>query len=61
MKFQDFVIQFEAPKPSVIIDLQRRWCTCHCREIWVPANEPWPYFCSENRKMLPAGAQDAHL
>lgn len=59
VNFNEFVIQFDSQPPRVIIELERRWCTCHCREIWVPKDEKWPYFCSKNQKLL--GAGDANL
>ena len=57
MKFDEFVqLHFvEQPVRSTVVDLERRWCACHCREVWVPKGEPAPYFCSDNPKMLPAG------
>jgi hypothetical protein len=58
MKLEDFIVEWKPvwsqPRDHTI-EMERRWCACHCREVWVPKEEPAPYFCSDNRKMLPAG------
>jgi hypothetical protein len=55
MRFEDFVLSFAEPPVRSTVEMERRWCACHCREIWVSKYETGPYFCSDNRKMLPAG------
>ena len=54
MRFEEFVIEFQQAPQETVIELNRTYCACHWKEVWVTDFEQLPYLC-HRLKELPAG------